>query len=240
VAREKVNSPSQSAPPRLGCRGLLVRKERWVLSWKGRLLLLALVLGALFLAVEAVYPFLAPNHPVQGEFLVVEGWIPSDCLKQAAVLGQTGHYPKIFTTGCKVTDLWGLPPLYTFADMAAERLNSLGVSNGLVQAVPSHLDLKDRTYNSAMALKEWCATHHQALKSFDVLTLGPHARRTWLLYEKAFGDDVKIGIIAVEDQTYEPARWWASSEGVREVVGEGIAYVYARVLFHQSNSVPGP
>jgi len=109
-----------------------------------------------------------------------------------------------------------------------------------VQAAPSLVEHKDRTYYSAVALKEWCASHHQALKSFDVVTLGPHARRSWLLFQKAFGSDARIGIIAVEDPAYEPGRWWASSEGFREVVGEGIAYLYARVLFHPSEPAGGP
>ena len=38
-----------------------------------------------------------------------------------------------------------------------------------------------------------------------------------------------FGIIAVEDQDYDSKRWWESSDGVRTVIGEMIAYVYARL-----------
>ena len=65
----------------------------------------------------------------------------------------------------------------------------------------------------------------------DLATLGPHARRSRLLYEKAFGPQVKIGIVALVNREYDPAHWWRTSEGVREVIGEGIAYMYARFLF---------
>ena len=65
-----------------------------------------------------------------------------------------------------------------------------------------------------------------------MVSLGCHARRTWLLFERAFeGEDVEIGVISELNRDYDPERWWGSSAGVRAVVGESIAYFYARVLF---------
>jgi hypothetical protein len=55
-----------------------------------------------------------------------------------------------------------------------------------------------------------------------------------LLFQKAFGPEVKVGIVAVADPQFDPDHWWRSIEGVREVVGETIAYLYARLLFHPS------
>jgi len=52
-----------------------------------------------------------------------------------------------------------------------------------------------------------------------------------MLYEKALGKDVKVGVIALKDLNYDPNHSWRSSEGVREVLGESIAYIYARVFF---------
>ena len=75
------------------------------------------------------------------------------------------------------------------------------------------------------------------MSSFDIVTQGPHARRSRLLYEKAFGGDVEVGVIATEDPKYDPAHWWRSSEGVREVMSEAIAYGYARLFFHPSSPV---
>ena len=46
----------------------------------------------------------------------------------------------------------------------------------------------------------------------------------------------RIGGVALQDVQYDPARWWAASEGVRSVLSEGIAYLYARLLFHPSAS----
>jgi uncharacterized SAM-binding protein YcdF (DUF218 family) len=217
---------------RLG--GIFVRRERWTLCRPAKLLLAAGVLGLVLAAKQCLYSFLAVSDAGRGDCLVVEGWVPPYCLKAAAAIAKTGGYRKTFATGCRALEEWGAPVNTTYAELGAERLIALGVGKDLVQAVPSRVERKDRTYNSALALKEWCASNNMPLKSMDVVTLGPHARRSRLLFQKAFGNDVSIGIIAVEAQTYEPARWWASSEGVREVIGEGIAYLYARLLFHPS------
>ena len=69
------------------------------------------------------------------------------------------------------------------------------------------------------------------LRSFNVLTLGVHARRSRLLFRKAFGSDLPIGVIAVQNREYDPVRWWSSSEGAKEVISEGVAYLYARFFF---------
>jgi hypothetical protein len=63
------------------------------------------------------------------------------------------------------------------------------------------------------------------------MTLGAHARRTRLLFEKALPKEASVGIIAVENQDFDASHWWRSSQGVRTVVGEIIGYAYARLVF---------
>ena len=58
-------------------------------------------------------------------------------------------------------------------------------------------------------------------------SLTPHARRSKMMFTKVFGKNVAIGIIALNDPLYDPKHWWRTSEGVREVLGEAIAYMYA-------------
>jgi len=117
----------------------------------------------------------------------------------------------------------------------ASLLAKYGVRREEIDCFFPSVSKKDRTYHTALAAKQWLADKKIAAQSFDVMTLGPHARRSRLLYEKAFGGDFKIGIISLEDLEYDKAHWWRSSEGVREVIGETIAYVYARLLFHPSD-----
>jgi len=72
--------------------------------------------------------------------------------------------------------------------------------------------------------------------SINVLTEDAHARRTRLLYQKAFGKNVAVGVIAISNPDYDPKDWWRYSEGVREVIGESIAYIYAQFFFYPSVS----
>jgi hypothetical protein len=50
----------------------------------------------------------------------------------------------------------------------------------------------------------------------------------------ALGDGVAVGVVSIEDQTYVPGEWWKSSNGVRTVIDESIAYLYAVFFFHPS------
>ena len=69
------------------------------------------------------------------------------------------------------------------------------------------------------------------MHSLNVLTEDLHERRTQLLYQKKFGQNVSIGIIAVPNPDYDAPHWWRYSEGVEDVVKEGVAYLYARLFF---------
>jgi hypothetical protein len=102
----------------------------------------------------------------------------------------------------------------------------------MVQMVPSRVSGRDRTYSSALALREYFQTNAVAVKSFNILTEDVHARRTRLLFQEAFGREAAVGIIAVPDPDYDPHHWWRYSEGVREILGESIAWFYAVFLFH--------
>jgi uncharacterized SAM-binding protein YcdF (DUF218 family) len=120
----------------------------------------------------------------------------------------------------------------TSASVGAELLVKHGLPKELVQMVPSRVSGRDRTYNSALALREYFQTNGMAVKNFNLMTEDVHARRSRLLFQRAFGAGVAVGIIAAPDPDYDPARWWRYSEGVREILGESIAWFYAVFLFH--------
>ena len=90
---------------------------------------------------------------------------------------------------------------------------------------------RDRTYRSAVALRNWFREHDMLVSGINVVTEDLHARRTRLLFQKAFGNEVHVGIIAVPHLDYPANQWWLYSEGVKDVVSESAAYVYARFLF---------
>jgi len=204
--------------------GLLVHKEGWALSLKGKLLVLALAVILAITVQREVNPFLSVSHPVHGEFLVVEGWVPTYVMSQAASEFRRGHYRKLLLVNTFDVERYK-------ADLAREGLIECGVQTDSIETVFSPAVRKDRTYHLALAAKDWFIENTMTVKSLDVATLGPHARRSWLMFEKAFGSSANIGIVALDDMAYDGQHWWRSSEGVREVLGEVIAYIYARFYF---------
>ncbi len=214
--------------------GLFVQKMRWTLSWKGRCIVFAALVGSGIFAFQTVRPFLAVTRRVPTDYLVVEGWISPESVDRAADEFSKRGYRQIFTTGGPVRSHAHPGSTSTLAEWAAGELLKAGVPPTAVQAIPCQADLNDRTYNAALAVKQWFIGHGVTARSFNVATQGCHARRTRLLFQKAFGDETTVGVIAFADPTYDPRAWWRSSEGVRDVIGEGIAYLYARLFFHPS------
>jgi hypothetical protein len=211
------------------CFGLLQRKEVWALTWRGRLLLLLLLVGGVFGGLLGVHPFLATDSQIKSGILVVEGWIPEYAITN--FIAQNPHYERIYTTGGPtLTDRHSKDDSDTYASVCLQRLLLAGVPRHKLQMVPCWVSRRDRTYACAVALREWCRTNNVTLHSFDIVTMDVHARRSRLLSEKVF-PDAKVGVIPLINEEYEPDRWWKYSEGVKEVLAESAAYLYARFLF---------
>jgi hypothetical protein len=123
----------------------------------------------------------------------------------------------------------------THAHSAAYRFEKLGIPREEIRVVPSRSSDLDRTFAAAAALRLWADKQPAGLSSFNLVTLGVHARRSRLLYQKAFGNGANVGIIAIRDSDYDPNAWWKYSEGTKSVVSESIGYIYARFFFRKSD-----
>ena len=198
------------------------------------MLLFLILFIALIVGIVCIHPFLAPNHPLPGGILVVEGWAPDYVMK--AVVGEfrRTHYDRLYVTGGPLEHGGPLSEYKTFAELGAATLSKLGLGTNEVQAVPAPLVQQDRTYNSAIALRKYLDEHSLAHPALNLISVGPHARRSRLLYTKVFGKPTQIGIVAVTPRDYDPKRWWRSSAGVRGVLDETVAYVYVRLFFRPS------
>jgi uncharacterized SAM-binding protein YcdF (DUF218 family) len=212
--------------------GILVRKERWGLSSRGWLIAFTGVLLTFSLFSLRIYPFLAVTHRVDTNVLVVEGWIHEYAIRAAIKEFQSNHYQRIFTTGGPVEGTGGYINDYnTAASVGADLLRKNGLSNESLQMVPSRVMDRDRTYGSAVVLRNWFREHNMPVRSINIVTEDVHARRTCLLFQKALGHNVAVGVIAVTNPDYDASHWWRYSEGVKDVFAESIAYIYARLLF---------
>ncbi len=210
----------------------IVYRPGWRLTWLGRFAALA-ALGLMgWGAAREAYPFLAPAAEVPADSLVLEGWLPDYTIKAIIEELKQGKYARAYLTGGVILQAGPNASLKTYPDLLRATLISQGVSPDLLVAVPCPAVNKDRTYASALALHDWLLAHHVPCPAFNLVTQGPHARRSRLLFGKAFGAGVRIGVIPIMADDYDPSAWWRSSAGVREVIGEALAYGYARFFFY--------
>jgi uncharacterized SAM-binding protein YcdF (DUF218 family) len=183
------------------------------------------------LLIRLANTFLAVNSPISSQVLIVEGWLPDYAFLAAQHEFKRGEYRYVITTGGPLAEAGALTHFRTGAEFAAAKLQELGVPGDCIVVASSNNSVRDRTYGSALAVKKWLQSSNPSIRAVNVFSLAAHARRTRLLFQKALGEEVKVGVFASPDVYYDPSRWWASSEGVRVVLSEAIAYVYARCVF---------
>jgi len=213
--------------------GILTRKQRWGFSWYGWLLVAFVLLLGTAGFVYTIFPFLAVTQRVDSNVLVVEGWVPQFAIEAAVREFRSGAYSIVYTTGGPVSGMGGYTNDYnTLASVGATRLRAAGLAPEVVRMVPSRVMERDRTYGAAVALQNWLRGHGGVPAKINVLTAEAHARRTQFLFQRALGSQVQVGVIAIQNPDYDPKRWWRYSDGVREVVAETVAWIYAKFFFH--------
>ena len=212
--------------------GLVSRRERWGLSFRGCLAVFALTALAGLLFLLAIHPFLAVTAKVKSDVLVVEGWLDASGFRQAVVEYQANAYTRVFATGGPSKGTGPFTTEFsTVAHAAYTCLLANGIPNHVLTKVPCRIRDWNRTYSAGFALREWLDLHSLHPDSLNVFTQSVHARRTRLLFQKALGPAIKVGVISATTEEYPANRWWKSSEGIKEVISETAAYLYARFLF---------
>ena len=211
-----------------------------VLTLRGWLLVLAFGAALAGGFIGTVYPFLAVTSRVEANALVVEGWVPDFAVRAGLDEFHRGRYRDLITTGGPLETGELLVSFGTHANVGRATLEKMGAPTTALHAVSAPKVKRDRTYSSAVALREWWRQRGAGPAAFNVVTTSAHARRTRLLFEKAFGADAQIGIIAVPDERFDGARWWTSSQGVRTVSDELIGYLYARFFSATADDLQQP
>jgi hypothetical protein len=199
------------------------------------LILIGLIVGSILsFSFSQLAFFLAPNKPIHGQYLVVEGWIGEHALLEAIEIYQHGPYQLLITTGGPETR--ELNPQYaSYAEKAAAFLLTQGFDAKQLAVAPAPASAQNRTFLSAVKVRHWFRDHNITPSAFDIFSSGVHARRTHQLYQMAFYDDTHIGIIPAKTDRYQLNTWWQSSEGMKSVLTEFIGVVYTFCCFD-----PGP
>lgn len=211
---------------------LLQKREIRVPTLWGWLLLFVVSASVGVAALLGAHPFLAQNDMApSARLLVVEGWMGESELDQAAEVFRRGRYDRLVTTGGPIERSPNFLGVRTYAEWASAYLNGRGLGGDVVTAVPAPASAQDRTFLSAVKVRDWGRKNGVALDSLDVISSGTHARRSRMLFQKAFGPSVRVGVFAATPVGYDAGRWWKSSAGVKSVLGEATALVWTVCCF---------
>lgn len=202
------------------------------MTWLGRIVILIILGSAIWLFTHTIHEFLAPVEPVKTGVMVLEGFVNDLSVEEAFKVFQDENYKLMLITGKKRMKGSHLDFYKNDGTYTAATLDSLGMDMAKLVVVEMDEDIfKDRTYYSAVAVNNWIQKNHPEITSLNLITLGCHGRRSHYLFEKALGDEIKVGIISLPNQGFNADKWWRSSYGFRQVMQETIAWVYAKFFF---------
>ena len=211
--------------------GLIRRRTCPVPTARGFAVLALAAVATLSAAVTSIHPFLAVTAPVEGNILVVEGWLYDDALERAVSRFEQGGYEYLVTTGGPLVRGSHLSEYGSFAELSAAILTTSGFDRRRLVVIPSPAVAKDRTYATAVALQRWLRESGLEVRGIDIFTSGTHGRRSRMLFEMALESRVEVGVISMPSPAYDQHSWWTSSAGIRAVLNELIAYSYAKFIF---------
>lgn len=183
------------------------------------------VLVGLVAFTMTVHRFLAVSSPAGRGILVVEAWIPSQSLREAARIFQGGSYRYLVVVGSQVS---ASDNSLNYADLAADDLEELGSAKDKVVRIAIPYQSVDRTFATARAFKQWVLSTEAGTCCIDVYTVGVHARKSWITFQAVLGSAYQVGVIAGPETSYNPKYWLMSPRGLWLVARNLIGYLYTR------------
>ena len=187
----------------------------------------------LFILVAAWFTYgesdLAVTDRSQADILVVEGWIGRKGIRAAVDEFERGGYRFIVASGGLTSGRWEDQPV-SYASMAAQEMMQLGIPKERIVVARSANTESHRTFESAVAVWRTLQEARINAMALNVFTLGPHARRSALVFSKVSSPGVKVGVIGWVPAEYKDEPWWQSSDRSRELLDETVGYLYELLL----------
>jgi len=111
------------------------------------------------------------------------------------------------------------------AEYTRNELIRIGVDPSRIVAVPGEKTYINRTLKSILAFRDWLKVSKCTVKGINIISSGPHARRTWMIYNKILGKDYRVGIIYFPDFKNRD-----SLQNVLNELREFFGLVYYRII----------
>jgi hypothetical protein len=105
------------------------------------------------------------------------------------------------------------------AELTRNKLMALGIDSTRIITTAGESARINRTLTSALAFRDWLKTSGVDVKGINIISLGTHARRTWMTYNKVLNEKYDIGIISVPEPVTRHSRENKLFKTVRESLG---------------------
>jgi hypothetical protein len=220
---------SQKSVKPLAWLRLVQRRTVWCPTWLGLFCASALVVVPMAWWCACGESFLSLTRRLPTEVLLVEGWIGRDGIRAAGQEFEKQGYRYIVATGGPTSISWS-EDRSSYAEMAGRELMRLGIPEERIIVAPAREAKRQRTYEFAIAA--WRALQATGIRprALNVFTLGPHARRSRLVFAKVFGPVTEIGVVDWLPSGEASVPWWRSSERARDFLSETAGYAFEVVL----------
>jgi len=186
--------------------------------------------------------YLSLTRRLPAQVLVVEGWIGFNGIRAAKAEFEERGYQYVVAAGGYTADVGWEKGGWSYAEGAQHELMRLGVPKEKIILAPSRDTETHRTYESAVAVWQALATNGIRPKTVNIFTLGPHARRSCLVFQKVYEPTTEVGVISWEPLEYQSVPWWKSSDRAKQLISESAGFIYEVLLNsgRKANSTSGP
>jgi len=206
-------------------KALFQRRLVWwptTLGWCCILLVPSALLGVWICFGES---FLSQTRRVQADTLIIEGWIGRESMPDTKREFERGKYQRLIVTGGLTGHTWARER-WSVTEIAQRDLLRLGFDEDKLLLAPCDDVENQRTYVSAVAARQTIEKHRLAVHAINVISRGPHARRTHSVYSKVFGPKIAVGVISWNPYASHGRAWWRSSTRAKELLDETFGWAY--------------
>lgn len=117
---------------------------------------------------------------------------------------------------------------YSYAGFAAKGLIKRGVSPDKILILPTSKDVKYRTMATARDFSDWYKKKNIEIIGINIISLGPHSRRTWMSYNKFLNSNsIPVGIISIPDDKTKNTKFNKNAYCFKQLT----AYIFYSIYF---------
>lgn len=172
------------------------------------------------------------------EVLAVEGWIGIEGIRAAKVEFEQGGYHSIVTVGGLSGNVWDTQR-WNYATEASELLVRLGVpASKVIEAAAPDFEAH-RTFGAASVAAQELEKRRMLPSGLNVFTSFSHARRSRLVFAKAFPSSTRVGVISWKPAHFREEHWSKSSERALDLIKETLGYLF-ELLVNSGRTSNGP